>query len=225
MSFRPNIAIDGPAGAGKSTVARLVAEELGYTYVDTGAMYRALALLALRCGVDAQDEEKLARLAESARLELMPGENGALKIFLNGEDVSREIRDPSVSQVVSHVARVPAVRRRLAELQRALARGGGVVMEGRDIGTAVLPGAEVKVFLTASVAERARRRREELAARGYKVNQRQVEEEIIQRDALDSSREVDPLMPAPDAFVIDCSSLTVEQVVRAIISRVKKQER
>lgn len=155
----------------------------------------------------------------------MPGENGALKIFLNGEDVSREIRDPSVSQVVSHVARVPAVRRRLAELQRALARGGGVVMEGRDIGTAVLPGAEVKVFLTASVAERARRRREELAARGYKVNQRQVEEEIIQRDALDSSREVDPLMPAPDAFVIDCSSLTVEQVVRAIISRVKKQER
>jgi len=220
MNFNPNIAIDGPAGAGKSTVAKMVARELGFLYIDTGAMYRAVTLKALRDGMDLEDQHGLSRLAATTSVNLTAGPNDGLRVHLNGEDVTEEIRSPEVSRSVSLVARVPAVRKRLVELQRAMALGGGVVMEGRDIGTVVLPDAHVKIFLTASSMERARRRREELVAKGYDMDQRQIEEEILERDRIDTSRKTDPLTPALDAEVIDCSSFPVEQVVKMIIDRV-----
>lgn len=223
MESKPNIAIDGPAGAGKSTVAKIVAKKLGFTYIDTGAMYRAIALKTLIDGVNPEDTQGLARLAEAVSVSLVMDKGGEMKVFLNGEDVTERIRRPDVSRVVSLVARVPAVRKRLVELQKAMAEKGGVVMEGRDIGTAVLPDAEVKIFLYASPEERARRRREELAQKGYFVDQREIEEEITERDRIDSSREINPLIPAPDAEIIDCSSLTVEQVVKMIIDKVLRE--
>lgn len=223
MRSKPNIAIDGPAGAGKSTVAKLVAKELGFIYIDTGAMYRAIALKALRDGIDPEDGEGLARLAAVTPVNLKPGPEGRLKVLLDGEDVTGEIRSPAVSRAVSLVARVPAVRKHLVELQRAMAENGGVVMEGRDIGTVVLPDARVKVFLTASPEERARRRGEELAAKGYCVNRRRMEEELLERDRIDTSRETAPLVPAPDAEIIDCSSLPAEKVVEMIVAMVPRE--
>jgi cytidylate kinase len=220
MSFYPNIAIDGPAGAGKSTVAKLVAKKLGFIYIDTGAMYRAVTLQALRDGVDLHDPVVLGRLAEITPLSLQNGEDDRMRIFLNGEDVSEEIRSPEVSRNVSFVAMVPAVRRKMVELQKAMAARGGVVMEGRDIGTVVLPDAPVKIFLTASTPVRAKRRREELAAKGSIISQGQMEEEIIRRDGIDSTRETDPLIQAPDAEIIDSTFFSVEQVVDMIIARV-----
>lgn len=219
MDSKPNIAIDGPAGAGKSTVARMVAENLGLLYIDTGAMYRAVALQALREGLDLEDGEALGRLAGILSITLVNGDGNRIRVFLNDEDVTEEIRSPEVTKIVSLVAKVPAVRKRLVDLQRAMAQGGGVVMEGRDIGTVVLPEAQVKIFLTASPGERARRRRKELAAKGYYVDQQQMEEEIAERDRIDSHRETDPLTPALDAEIIDCSSYSVEQVVKMIIAR------
>jgi len=223
MDSKPNIAIDGPAGAGKSTVAKLVAKELGYVYIDTGAMYRAVALKALREGIDLEDSEGLARLAAVISVNLESGPEGRMKVFLNGEDVTGEIRGPAVSRAVSLVAMAPAVRKRLTELQRAMAKDGGVVMEGRDIGTVVLPDARVKVFLTASPEERARRRGEELAAKGYCMDRRRMEEELLERDRIDTSRETAPLSPAPDAEIIDCSPLPAEDVVKMIVAMVQRK--
>ncbi|MDD2444049.1 MAG: (d)CMP kinase [Desulfotomaculaceae bacterium] len=221
MKSRPNIAIDGPAGAGKSTVAKLVAKELGFLYIDTGAMYRAVTLKALREEVNFSDYNGLDQLAAAARVKLVAGADADLKVFLNNEEVTEAIRDPEVSRNVSLLARVPSVRKRMVELQKAMAVGGGVVMEGRDIGTAVLPDAPVKIFLTASIEERARRRREELAAKGDIIGQRQMEEEIILRDQVDTSREKDPLAPARDAEIIDSTCHSVEHVVAMIVARVK----
>ncbi len=220
MAANPNIAIDGPAGSGKSTVALMVARELGFLYVDTGAMYRAVTLQALREGIDLNDWEAVERVAASASIKLIPGGNSMLRVLLNGEDVTREIRSPEISRSVSLVARVPAVRNRLVELQRSMAGRGGVVMEGRDIGTVVLPDAQVKIFLTASPGERARRRREELLQKGANVDQRQVEEEILTRDKIDTQRDTSPLKPALDAEVIDSSTIPPEQVVKMILARV-----
>lgn len=220
MAANPNIAIDGPAGSGKSTVALMVAKELGFLYIDTGAMYRAVTLQALREGIDLNDWEAVERVAASASIELVPGGNSMLRVLLNGEDVTQEIRSPEVSRNVSLVARVPAVRKRLVELQRSMACRGGVVMEGRDIGTVVLPDAQVKIFLTASPGERARRRREELLQKGANVDQRQVEEEILTRDKIDTQRDTSPLKPALDAEVIDSSTIPPEQVVKMILARV-----
>ena len=220
MNCKPNIAIDGPAGAGKSTVAKLVAKSLGYLYIDTGAMYRAVTLKALRDGVDLNDREKLGSLASALIINLKVSSNGSLTVLLDGEDVTEEIRLPVVSNSVSQVAKVPAVRRRLIELQKDLAKGGGVVMEGRDIGTAVLPDARVKIYLTATPGERARRRWGELTAKGIRVDQRQIEEEICNRDFIDTSREMDPLAPAADAVIIDSTSNTVDGVVNLIVARV-----
>ncbi len=220
MSLYPNIAIDGPAGAGKSTVAKLVAKKLGYTYIDTGAMYRALTLQALRDGVGMRDQEGLGRLAEVTLVSLRNGEDDRLRIFLNGEDVSEEIRSPEVSGNVSYVAMVPSVRRRMVELQKAMAEKGGVVMEGRDIGTVVLPDAPVKIFLTATTPVRAKRRRDELAEKGSVFTQEQMEKEIVRRDGIDSTRKADPLTKAPDAEVIDSTNFTVEQVADMIIARI-----
>jgi len=203
------IAIDGPAGAGKSTVARLIAGRFGYLYIDTGAMYRAVALAALRAGVGPGETNELARLVSGLDIRLEPGEN-AQRVLLNGEDVTEEIRSRDVTSVVPAYAAVPAVRARLVELQRAMAREGGVVMDGRDIGTHVLPDAELKIFMTASVRERARRRYEE-SGRAQGLTLEMLEKEIAERDRQDASREIAPLVQAEDAIVLDTTSLTAEE--------------
>lgn len=218
MTRKANIAIDGPAGAGKSTVARLVAGRLGLQYIDTGAMYRAVTVQALREGIDLNDVPALTELARRASITL----NGSGEIFLNGENVSAEIRLPEVSRSVSYVAKVPGVRKRLVDMQREMAeKGPGVVMEGRDIGTVVLPDAMIKVFLIATPTERARRRRDELAQKGIFIEKDRMEKEIAERDRIDSSRAADPLRPATDAIIVDSSDLTPEQVVQFITDKVR----
>lgn len=220
MGSRLNIAIDGPAGSGKSTVAKLVAQRLGYLYIDSGAMYRAVTLKALREQIDLKDPVSVAKVALATSLELVAREEQSLKVLLDGEDVTEEIRSPRISRNVSFVAEIPAVRKHLVRLQQSMARQGGVVMEGRDIGTVVLPRAEIKVYLTASATERARRRQEELAAKGYRIGREQMESEIMERDKIDTSRAADPLKPAPDAEIIDCSALSAAAVAQMIVERV-----
>jgi len=221
--MKPRIAIDGPAGAGKSTVARAVAQRLGLTYLDTGAMYRAIALAALRKGVNLNEDVELARLAEQASLEIRNnGPDFQNLVFLDGRDVTEEIRLPEVSRNVSVVARCPQVRAILADRQRQTGRRGGVVMDGRDIGTNVMPEAEFKFFLTASLEERARRRQAELAAKGEEIGLAQMMAELAARDKIDSERECAPLRPAADALHIDTTEMTVEQVVQAIARAASK---
>lgn len=220
---RLTIAIDGPAGSGKSTVARLVASALGYTYIDTGAMYRALALAALRHGVAPSDGAALASLLRSSAIRLGPGSSGRPSVWLDGEDVTQEIRSSEVDRVVSTVAQHPAVRSQLAALQQALAADGGVVMDGRDIGTNVLPGAEVKVFLTASLEERTRRRLGDLAATGTDVSPAALAADLERRDRADREREHAPLRQAPDATVIDSTRMSVDEVVAAILQLVEQK--
>jgi len=215
------IAIDGPAGAGKSTVAKKIAERLGMAYVDTGAMYRAVALAALREGISCDDAEGLARLAEKLEIGFGRGRGGETTIFLDGQEVSREIRTPAVSRFVSLVARVPAVRRHLTEKQQQMAASGRVVMEGRDIGTVVLPDAEKKFFLTATVEERAKRRFLEAANNGYGITLEDQVKEIVNRDACDAQREVAPLAPAPDAVIIDTTGKSPDEVVAVILALVQ----
>ncbi|MDI3256223.1 MAG: (d)CMP kinase [Kyrpidia sp.] len=214
---RLRVAIDGPAGAGKSTIARRVAEALGLLYVDTGAMYRAITWTALQEGVDPSDAPALAGLANRVHLELRPEGEGA-RVWINGRDVTPFLRDPRVTRAVSAVAGVPAIRMRMTELQREWARRGGVVMDGRDIGTAVMPEAEVKVFLTASLAERAKRRVEELRRQGHACDPDQVERELAERDRADTARDVSPLVRAPDARLIDTTGRDVDSVVREILT-------
>lgn len=217
------IAIDGPAGAGKSTIARLLAGQLGYIYIDTGAMYRAITLKALENGVDFDDEATLTDLAENSRLELAFDKDGHQIIYLDGHDVSEEIRTPRVSQQVSLTAKVPGVRHAMVRLQRELAARGGVVMDGRDIGSYVLPNADVKIFLTASIEERARRRKRDLEEKGFAVDIKQLEEEIATRDKIDSGREMAPLMQAPDAILVDSSEMTINKVIMTMENIVKEK--
>lgn len=210
------IAIDGPAGAGKSTVARLVAERLKYLYIDTGAMYRALTYKAMSMKISLDDRDALTCLAVETEIELL---NQGKKVITlcDGLDVTEEIRTPEVSQNVSFVALVPGVRKRMVELQRFMARSGGVVMDGRDICTQVLPKAECKFFLTASLEERARRRHQELSGRGFVSDLETVKQDIKRRDSIDEKREVAPLICADDAEVIDSTKMTIQEVVEAII--------
>lgn len=220
--MRPRtIAIDGPAGAGKSTIGALVAERLGYLYLDTGAMYRAVAFAALERNVDPDDAGALAALAREARITIGPPtvrDGRAYTVLLDGKDVTWQIRDGRIDRVVSQVARVPAVRDAMVAQQRALAARGRVVMVGRDIGTVVLPDAERKVFLTASAAERARRREEELAARGEQRPRQELLHEILRRDQLDSERAVAPLKAAEDAVIVETDGDSVGQALERVLA-------
>jgi cytidylate kinase len=225
---RPVVAIDGPAGAGKSTVTGRVARALGYLLVDTGALYRAVALAAARSGIDFEDIEGVGRTAEAVvardALCLADGGEGSVRVLLDGEDVSTAIRTQELGQGASKVSAQPRVRAALLELQRSAGRDGGVVLEGRDIGTVVFPDAEVKLFLTASVDERARRRFEQLRAAGEPAELGAVREDVVERDRRDSTRPIAPLVKAPDAVVIDSSSLGIDEVVDRIVAYVESVE-
>ncbi len=213
---RPIVAIDGPAGSGKSTVARMVADNLGYLYIDTGAMYRAVAWKVLRSGIPQSDHKAITGLAKKLdiRLERLDGEQ---RVLADGEDVTESIRTPEATRLSSPVSAIRGVRDRLVELQRKIGEKGGVVMEGRDIGTVVFPDAEVKVFLTASANERARRRTEELKAKGIEADVQQIAAEIAERDLRDSSRADAPLRQAVDAVLIETDRMTAEEVAARIV--------
>ncbi len=216
------IAIDGPAGAGKSTVAKRLAKELGYTYMDTGAMYRAFAWRVMEERIDLGDEKELERILKETRIELME-DNGRLRVFLNGLDVTDQIRTPELSQMASKVSTLKMVRKRMVELQRAIGFQGGVVAEGRDIGTVVFPGADVKIYLDASPRERARRRFEELKGQGKEVILVETLKEMDERDRRDKGRAVAPLCKAEDAIVIDSTHFGVNGVVERIMKEIKNK--
>ena len=214
------VAIDGPAGAGKSTVARAVARRLGLAYLDTGAMYRGLTWLALQRDVDPGDGASLAALARDVPMAIEPTRDGD-RVRVDDQDVTEAIRLPEVSGRVSEVSAHAGVREEMVAAQRALLSSGGWVSDGRDVGTVVWPGADLKVFLTASLEERARRRRAELAARGVEVDEPTVLEDVRRRDHLDTSRETSPLRVAPGAIVIDSSEMTADDVVERVVRLVE----
>jgi CMP/dCMP kinase len=213
------VAIDGPAGAGKSTLARRVAARLGYLYIDTGAMYRAVALLALRLGVSLDDPLKLEQLARAAQIEL----TADARVLLDGEDVSEAIRRPDISQAASKASAVAGVRRAMVELQRRLGETHSVVMEGRDIGTVVFPEAQVKIFLDADPAERAGRRVAELRQKGAEADPLEVEREMRERDHRDRTRAEAPLVQAPDAVYFDSTGHTPDEVEEALLRIVRER--
>ena len=217
MKKKISIAIDGPAAAGKSTVAKMVAEKLSYLYLDTGAMYRALTFKAIQQNIDFLDEAKLMEILHHTNITLLPGEHGQL-VFLDDQEVTSDIRTTMVTNTVSLVAKNPLVREEMVARQQLFALDGGVVMDGRDIGTHVLPNAEVKVFLLASVEERALRRHLENEKKGFPSDLAKLKEEITLRDKLDSEREVAPLKKADDAMEIDTTSLTINEVVDKIMT-------
>lgn len=209
------VAIDGPAGAGKSTVAQLAAKELGYTYIDTGAMYRAVAWKVLQQGGEVTDEKILAVIPD---IDVdLSYENGKTTVRVDGQDVTGEIRTPEVSHIVSQVAALGPVREKMVDLQRKMAERGGVLMDGRDIATNVLPGADVKIYLTASIAERANRRYKELREKGLAVDLADIERDIAARDKADMEREISPLVQAEDATLLDTTGMTIPEVVARII--------
>ncbi len=210
-----NVAIDGPAGAGKSTIARLVAKEKGYIYVDTGAMYRGLAIHFLDQGIDAGETERVIEACKDADVKIRY-EDGIQQVYLNGTNITGRLRDEAVGQMTSKCSAIPEVREKLLDLQRELARTQDVIMDGRDIGTCVLPDADVKVYLTASVKTRAKRRYDELAAKGESCSLDEIERDIEERDERDMNRETAPLRQAEDAVLVDSSDMTIEDVVRTI---------
>lgn len=215
MSF--NIAIDGPAGAGKSTIAKQIAKKLGYIYVDTGAMYRAMALYLLRENIDPSETAKIDAKCEEADITI-GYENGEQIVYLNGENVNGLIRTEEVGNMASASSPNPNVREKMVKLQKKLAASKDVVMDGRDIGTCVLPDAQVKVYLTADSRVRAKRRYDELTAKGVSCDLDTIEQDIIERDHQDMTREISPLMQAEDATLIDSSCMTIDEAVNAVIS-------
>ena len=221
MGFK--IAIDGPAGAGKSTVAKRTAAEEGFIYVDTGAMYRAVALNLLRNGADLCDEEDCRRFLPETEVTIRHDEEGTQQVILNGEDVSRVIRTQEVSDAASRTSAYPAVREKLLMLQRSLAEEADVLMDGRDIGTVILPDAELKIFLTADARVRAKRRFDELTAAGQECVFDDILKEIIERDERDMNREISPLRQAEDAVVVDTSYMGIDEVVARIRELIKER--
>ncbi|RKD72872.1 cytidylate kinase [Sinobaca qinghaiensis] len=217
-----SIAIDGPAGAGKSTVAKKAAYLLGYTYIDTGSMYRAITYLALEQQADPEKEEEILPLLQNLEIEWKQ-ENGENIIYINRKNAADAIRTPEVTASVSAVSAHPLIRERMVEKQRELAASGSAVLDGRDIGTTVLPNAEVKIYMTASVEERARRRHEENKAKGMESNLETIQQEIAERDLKDSTREVSPLIKADDAVELDTTKLSIDEAVEKILEMVKER--
>lgn len=217
-----SIAIDGPAGAGKSTIARKVAEKLSFIYVDTGAMYRSMALYFLRNGISSEDETGIAAACPDIDVSISY-QDGEQQVILNGENVNGLIRTEEVSMMTSNTSKYPVVREKLLSLQRGLAEKENVIMDGRDIGTCVLPGADVKIYLTASAEERAHRRYKEQTERGVVCDIKEIERDIIARDEQDMNREVAPLCQAEDAVLVDSSDMNIDQVVEEII-RIYKEK-
>lgn len=217
-----NIAIDGPAGAGKSTIAKIVAKKLGFIYVDTGAMYRTMAFACYRDGIKAEEEEKVIEKCNNVDITL-GYENGTQKVYLNGEDVSEFIRQEKIGNMTSAIAVYPPVRKILVAIQQELAKKNDVVMDGRDIGTAVLPGADLKIYLTASARTRAERRYKELLEKGQSCDIDEIEKDIEERDYRDMHRDVSPLKQAEDAVLVDSSDMNIEQVVDEIIKLKEKE--
>lgn len=215
-----NIAIDGPAGAGKSSIAKLVAKKLSYVYIDTGAMYRTMALYFLNHGIDTKDESAVCAACEDIDIKINY-EDGEQQIFLNGENVSRKIRQEKVGNQASVVAAYGKIREKLVALQREMAASTNVIMDGRDIGTVVLPNAEVKVYLTASSSVRAQRRYKELCEKGEICDIQKIENDIIMRDEQDMNRQISPLRQAEDAVLVDSSDMSIDEVVDAICDLVK----
>ncbi len=221
MTRKISIALDGPAASGKSTTARLLAQKLGYVYIDTGAMYRAATLAVLRSGIDVTDEKAVESCVQKNRIQIRL-ERGEQITLLNDENVNKFIRSPEINEVISVLSSYSAVRREMVAQQRELAKVGGIVMDGRDIGTVVLPQAELKVFMIASIEARAQRRMQELQKNGVNVSFEQIVKEITNRDHLDSSRDHSPLKKAVDARELDTSNLSIEQQVEKIFSWVQE---
>lgn len=215
-----NVAIDGPAGAGKSTIAKLVAKEKGYIYVDTGAMYRGLAIHFIKKGLKAEDIKGIVEACKDAEVSIVY-ENDVQQIYLNGENVTAMLRTEEVGNMASKTSAIPAVREKLLELQRTLAREKDVIMDGRDIGTNILPNADVKIYLTASVETRATRRYKELLEKGENCVYEEIAQDIKERDERDMNREIAPLKQAKDAILVDSSEMTIDEVVKTICSYCK----
>jgi cytidylate kinase len=225
MNKTPSVAIDGPAGAGKSTTARMVAKQLGIVYVDSGAMYRAVAWKCREAGVALSDNDAISEIARALDISFQPAveDDGPQRVFANGVDITGVIRDPIISQWASAVSTIAAVREVLVAKQRRLGEAGGVVMEGRDIGTVVLPNAACKIFLTASLDERARRRHAELDRRGDSTPYETVRADIEERDRRDTTRTVSPLKPADDSMILDSEHMSADQVVGSILDHCRRQ--
>lgn len=217
------IAIDGPASAGKSTVAKLVAKKLNYIYCDTGAMYRVATYCGLHAGLDLSDDQAFEKMLKDLKLEFIP-QDPVQRVLVNGQDVTEAIRMPDVTNNVSQVAALPSVRNTMTSLQREIASRGGIVMDGRDIGTTVLPAAQVKIFMVASVKERALRRFKENQEKGINIPLAELEKAIAERDLKDVTRAISPLVKADDAIELDTTSLSIEEVVAAIMETVAKAQ-
>ncbi len=220
------IAIDGPAAVGKSTMGKLIARELGYTYIDTGAIYRAITWKVLKNNININDEEMISSIVSNTYITIERANKKSLNdyyhIFVDGEDVTEEIRNPMIDQNVSQIARLPKIRKQLIYLQRELAEKGNIVMEGRDIGSVILPKADIKLYFTASEEERIKRRYKELINKGYSIDYEVVKKQIIQRDKIDSKRKYAPLIKAKDAILIDSTEKSIEEVKDNILKIIKK---
>ena len=220
------IAIDGPAAVGKSTMGKLIARELGYTYIDTGAIYRAITWKVLKNNIDINDENMISNLVSDITITIERANckslNDYYHIFVDGEDVTKKIRDPRIDQNVSQIARLPKIRKQLINLQRKLAEKGNIVMEGRDIGSVILPQADIKLYFTASEEERIKRRYKELIDKGYNLDYEEVKKQIVQRDEIDSKRKYAPLIRAKDAILIDSTEKSIEEVKDEILRIIKK---
>ena len=219
------ITIDGPSGAGKTTVSRMLAQRLGYAYVDTGALYRGIAVMVQRAGIPADDDQAIASLCQGIQLSFSPAPDGGMRLFANSQDITDALRTPDITMLASALSARPVVRQCLLSIQRDLGKDKGAVFEGRDMGTVVFPQADIKFFLDADASVRARRRFEENLARNTGETLEQVKAALIKRDLDDSSRSLAPLKPAQDALRIECSSLSAQQVVECMLSRIHEKRK